>query len=524
MKNLVLFLALVISITACAAQPPAPVSPTAVSPSSRPSATVSAITVAPTPPASGGRNQGTRTPQNPPARQTPQASRGSDASQNLSLDVPARPIDVILGRPTQRSITASVLAYQDSEGYIEFGTQAGVHPNKTPVRSLVKSQPSEILIDALAPNTQYYYQVFYRAGNSGAFASLSEKSFYTQRAPNSTFTFDIQADSHLDSNSSLDVYARSLANQIADKPDFLIDLGDTFMTNKYQPYTASQKQYMAQRYFLGTLAPSPLFLVIGNHDGEEGSRGASGAPNDIPTWAAKLRTQLFPNPMPNDFYTGNATPDRSVGALQDYYAWEWGDALFIVLDPYRFTAPSRGTSDNWNPTLGDAQYQWLKKTLETSRAKWKFVFIHQLVGGLDKDGRGGVEVAEYFEWGGNNADGSDGFAAKRPGWAMPIHQLLVQNKVNIVFHGHDHLFVKQNFDGIVYQEVPQPSTARYDVTGNAKEYGYVSGDVLGGPGHLRVTVSPSNVKVEYVRAYLPKDENAQRGNGQVDYTYLISAR
>jgi len=102
--------------------------------------------------------------------------------------------------------------------------------------------------------------------------------------------------------------------------------------------------------------------------------------------------------------------------------------------------------------------------------------------------------------------------------------LLVQNKVNIVFHGHDHLFVKQDLDGIVYQEVPQPSTARYDVTGNAKEYGYVSGDVLGGPGHLRVTVSPSNVKVEYVRAYLPKDENAQRGNGQVDYTYLISAR
>ena len=104
---------------------------------------------------------------------------------------------------------------------------------------------------------------------------------------------------------------------------------------------------------------------------------------------------------------------------------------------------------------------------------------------------------------------------------MPIHQLLVQNKVNAVFHGHDHLFVKQELDGIVYQEVPQPSTARYDSTTNAKEYGYVSGDVLGGPGHLRVTVSPSNVKVEYVRSYLPKDEDAQRKNGQVDYTYII---
>jgi hypothetical protein len=200
-----------------------------------------------------------------------------------------------------------------------------------------------------------------------------------------------------------------------------------------------------------------------------------------------------------------------------------------VLDPYRFTLPSpegdlgRGISDNWNRTLGDAQYQWLKKTLETSRAKWKFVFIHQLVGGLDSNGRGGAEAARYFEWGGRNLDGSDGFAANRPGWAMPIHPLLVQNKVNIVFHGHDHLFVKQELDGIVYQAVPQPSAARYDSVGSAREYGYVSGDVLPSSGHLRITVSPSNVMVEYVRAYLPKDENAQRKNGQVDYTYLIPA-
>jgi hypothetical protein len=41
---------------------------------------------------------------------------------------------------------------------------------------------------------------------------------------------------------------------------------------------------------------------------------------------------------------------------------------------------------------------------------------------------------------------------------MPIHQLLVRNKVAAVFHGHDHLFAKQDLDGIVYQEVPQPSS------------------------------------------------------------------
>jgi hypothetical protein len=519
-------------LTACTTQSTAPASSEPVSQASQSSAN-------PTPQAQG-KNQGTRAPQqqntpvprdtpqpkqqqNTAPRQTPQNTGGSDATQNQALDMPAHSIDVILGRPTQKSITASIVAYQDGEGYIEFGTQAGVHPNKTPIQKLTREQSIEILMDALSPNTQYFFQVFYRAGNAGAFASLAEKSFYTQRTSGSTFTFDIQADSHLDSNSNLDVYARTLANMVADKPDFLIDLGDTFMTNKYQPYTASQKQYLAQRYFLGLLAPSPLFLALGNHDGEGAPQNAT--LNDMSTWAAKLRTQYFPNPMPNDFYSGNATTDKLVGELENYYAWEWGDALFVVRDPYRFTTQQRGGgSDIWNTTLGTAQYQWLKKTLETSRAKWKFVFIHQLVGGLDSNGRGGVEAAKLYEWGGNNADGSYGFAAKRPGWAMPIHQLLVQNKVTAVFHGHDHLFVKQDLDGIVYQEVPQPSNARSDQTNNAKEYGYVTGDVLGGPGHLRIAVSSSQVKIDYVRSYLPEDENTQRKNGKVDYSYTLTAR
>jgi len=29
-----------------------------------------------------------------------------------------------------------------------------------------------------------------------------------------------------------------------------------------------------------------------------------------------------------------STPDPVAGLLQDYYAWTWGDALFVVLDTY----------------------------------------------------------------------------------------------------------------------------------------------------------------------------------------------
>jgi hypothetical protein len=63
--------------------------------------------------------------------------------------------------------------------------------------------------------------------------------------------------------------------------------------------------------------------------------------------------------------------------------------------------------------------------------------------------RGGVEAAPFYEWGGKNEDQSDGFAARRPGWKMPIHQLLTTYGVNAVFHGHDHLYAMQELDGIV---------------------------------------------------------------------------
>ncbi len=81
---------------------------------------------------------------------------------------------------------------------------------------------------------------------------------------------------------------------------------------------------------------------------------------------------------------------------------------------------------------------------------------------------------------------------------MPIHRLLVKHHVNAVFHGHDHLYVKQELDGIVYQDCPQPGDPRGG-TRSAAEYGYKSGLILGSSGYLRVTVSGEQAKVEYVR-------------------------
>lgn len=430
--------------------------------------------------------------------------------------VPDRPVDVILTRPTGSAVTASVLAYSQMQGTIAFGTRKDALRRKTPITRFRKGEPVQLVLTSLTPNTRYHYQL--RSPAAGGLGRVGG-TFHTQRSPGSGFVFTITADPHLDQNTDPRLYAQALRNALADQPDFHIDLGDTFMTGKYRGGSPLEL-YLAERYYFGLLCHSaPLFFVLGNHDGEPGGRGRSR------TGAVTLRKEHFPNPVPDGFYTGNCTEEPGIGPLEDYYAWEWGDALFVVLDPFWYTGrPGRGGDDNWHVTLGSRQYQWLKRTLETSKVTFKLVFIHYLVGGFNKDGRcrGGIEAAPFFEWGGRDADGRYAFNDRRPGWPMPIHKLLVRGGVDVVFHGHDHFFAKQELDGIVYQLVPQPGHPGRDRARNAGRYGYVRGDFLGSSGHLRVSVSPKNMTVDYVRSRLVADERNDRKNAAVDYSYTIA--
>jgi hypothetical protein len=102
--------------------------------------------------------------------------------------------------------------------------------------------------------------------------------------------------------------------------------------------------------------------------------------------------------------------------------------------------------------------------------------------------------------------------------------LLVKNRVSILFHGHDHFFAKEELDGVIYQLVPQPgNAARGGPPRNAKEYGYIHGDILGAPGYIGVKVSDRQATIEYIRSYLPKDETEGRRNGETAYSYGIGA-
>jgi hypothetical protein len=443
----------------------------------------------------------------------------NDPRQLFLSETPDSPGSIILGRPTDRSIILSILLREVARVVIRYGDSDKLDKQFGPVE-VKAGEPQEVLIENLQPDTMYLYRVVDAETQKSLMPVANNGHFHTQRASGKAFTFTVQADSHLDGGCSLLLYELTLKNASNAEPDFHIDLGDTFMTGKIVDRTLAVKQYEAQRYWLGQIGKSvPLFLVIGNHDGEEVFRKSTSEAHGLAAWACLQRKRYFPNPFPDNFYSGNTQSHKSTGILQDYYAWEWGDALFVVLDPYWFSEFTRGGSQPWNMTLGKTQYDWLAKTLRSSKAKFKFVFIHQMISGLDNNGRGGLEVATLFEWGGHEKNDEYTFAANRSGWEKPIHSLLVETGVTIVFHGHDHFFARQELDGVIYQLVPQPAHKNFR-NHHAKEYGYEKGVFLPNSGHLRVQVNSEQVMVDYIRTA----DQDMRDRGIVDGQNAFSYR
>ena len=138
----------------------------------------------------------------------------------------------LLGRPTDSQVTINAGAIAAQEIYYEYGVAPGNYTARTRPVTLSPGEPTNVLLTGLKADTQYYYRMRHRAPGNGEFTARPEHAFHTARAPGSAFTFVVQFDPHMDENTSEEVYRQSLRNMLADKPDFLIDLGDNSMGEK----------------------------------------------------------------------------------------------------------------------------------------------------------------------------------------------------------------------------------------------------------------------------------------------------
>jgi hypothetical protein len=177
----------------------------------------------------------------------------------------------LLGRPTSSSITVNVIFDQTVEVAFDYGTSA-----EALTETRQASYPGgyvEAVLEDLEPDTQYFYRLRYRAVD-GDWTERPIHRFVTQRAAGSAFLFNVQADSHqgFAAFHDADLYGVAMDNMAADAPDFAVDLGDAFSLDApVETAETVADKYLAQRDYLGRFAHSaPVFLVLGNHENEEG--------------------------------------------------------------------------------------------------------------------------------------------------------------------------------------------------------------------------------------------------------------
>ncbi|MFG6467597.1 metallophosphoesterase family protein [Roseateles sp. BYS87W] len=469
--------------------------------------------------------------------------RGRQPALVLPADVAALDrLSVLLGRPTRDSVTLNVLSADRLEAVVEFASEGEAAWRRTPLRQLEPGEPAEIELTGLAPGRAQRYRLLSRRVGAERFDTGAEHAFHTQRAPGEAFSFALQGDSHPERGHQFDaaMYAQTLRAAAADRPDFYLTLGDDFSVDTLPELNAATvtQRYRLQRPFLALVGQSaPVFLVNGNHE-QAAAANLDGTPHNVAVWAQNARNRLYPQPAPNRFYSGDTLEVPHIGLLRDYHAWTWGDALFVVIDPYWHspqpvdnalgsrdkggdkggdTGGSKGGRDLWNNTLGEAQYRWLRETLTQSRAKYKFVFAHHVLG----TGRGGAGLARLYEWGGQDRRGRDEFATRRPGWPEPIHALFVRTGVTIFFQGHDHVSARETLDGVIYQTVPEPADP-HEALYFAEAYpGAV---VHPNSGHLRVSVDAQRVRVDYRRTAPPGAAPASGPTSRADFSYEVPAR
>ena len=361
-----------------------------------------------------------------------------------------------------------------------------------------KSPASDIAqwsVSGLPPGRRYIYEICLQQNDPLACdGRLYAGSAVTVRPAGAPFTFAIMTDQHIEPRDPVplgstiidDLWApmeKTLLDVTADvaasHADFVLSMGDmldyhVFGFNAPPPDSAwARLAYLNFRRVMGeTLGSAAHFPVIGNWDGESGCNTAVEIER-----SRSQRLLYMPGPRAATYAEGGS-------ANGDYYAFTWGDALFVMLNVMTYTPTCHllglnpGAADDW--TLGATQLAWLETTLAHSKARWKFTFIHHAVGG---------NAGNEFD----TAYGRGGGRAAYVGEQATVHDMLRRYGVQIFFYGHDHVFTDMVVDGVHYT---LPGSAGAPWKFDATETGY--DEYWPDSGYGRVNVSADRVTVDFV--------------------------
>ena len=125
--------------------------------------------------------------------------------------------DVLLGRPTDTSISVSVMAHSDQHVYVEYGRRAGRYEERTAAMELLAERPHVFELTQLQGDTAYFYRLRFKGSNDDEFLETEPADFHTQRARGSAFSFAVEADSHMGAKTRHQKWCPTCGRELADE-------------------------------------------------------------------------------------------------------------------------------------------------------------------------------------------------------------------------------------------------------------------------------------------------------------------
>ncbi|HXG48284.1 MAG TPA: metallophosphoesterase [Methylomirabilota bacterium] len=395
----------------------------------------------------------------------------------------------LLSRPTETSIRiTAVNGDQAAEAYLELRAEGAKDWQRHP---LATRAPNHELLDwnvkGLSAATRYEYRIAMKPGTEATFREAAAGTFRTQRPGPASYTVLLLTDPHAGyfppNSTPAQTLDRVVQNASRVTADFVLDLGDNvaWAGSREYPQRNAGGAIAAYARYRRQIAPLsrhlPHFAVIGNWAGESGKFPEA----SIQTVAA-VRRALLPGP-------NHLTYPQGGSEGEDYYAFTWGDALYVILNIQTYSKPSQPDKlpslmsdvnrvEEW--TLGERQMAWLEATLQKATERYRFVCMHHPAGGNAGDPL-------------NTGYGRGGARAWNTGEQARIHALMKKHKVQIFFYGHDHVFVDDVVDGIHYT-LPGSCGAPWKFTRAETGYERFWPD----SGHAQLDVTPEKATVTFI--------------------------
>ena len=260
---------------------------------------------------------------------------------------------------------SSALAKEPLEGYFEYGTAPGKYDHKTKLLAFPAGKPVEAVFDNLQADAEYFYRLHYRKPGETAFTRAARVPL--PHATGHRQHIHVRRSRRFAPGTPADERPGTVCPHAAQRGR----RASPISTSAWATISAWTRcaRSMRRRLPSATRSSARSWGWSPNRrrcswSTEITSRrrcSISTSRTFATTWRSGPRmpaTSIIPCPPPTASTRGDTEPLKSIGPLRDYYAWTWGDALFVVLDCYWHSPAQRGQRiSRWRRQAGPGRKQ-----------------------------------------------------------------------------------------------------------------------------------------------------------------------